>query len=68
MLPLQHETAEMIQHDWEAAGIPYETEAGFAAFHSLRGSYISALVGSGADIKTVQTLARHKKAVTTLTH
>ena len=66
--PLHHETAKMIRHDLEAAGIAYETEDGFADFHALRASYASALVGSGADIKTVQTLARHKKPVTTLNH
>ena len=68
VLPLHHETAKMIRRDLEAAGIAYETEDGFADFHSLRASYVSALVASGADIKTVQTLARHKKPVTTLNH
>ena len=68
VLPLYHETAKPIRRDLEAAGIAYETEVGFADFHSLRTSYISALVAARADIKTVQTLARHKKPVTTLSH
>jgi len=66
VFPLHHETAKMIRRDLEAAGIPYETEAGFADFHSLRGTYISALVRSGASIKTVQTLARHSNPALTL--
>jgi integrase len=52
-------TAEMLRVDLEAAGIPYETDSGFADFHSLRGDFISYLVLSGASIKTCQTLARH---------
>ncbi len=66
VFPLHHETAKMIRRDLEAAGISYETEAGFADFHSLRGTYISALVRSGASIKTVQTLARHSNPALTL--
>ncbi len=52
-------TAEMLRRDLKAAGIPYETDSGFADFHSLRGCYISYLVSSGASVKTCQTLARH---------
>ena len=32
-------TAEMLRVDLEAAGIPYETDSGFADFHSLRGDF-----------------------------
>jgi hypothetical protein len=49
----------ILRVDLEAAGIPYETDAGIADFHSLRGCYISYLVSSGASVKTCQTLARH---------
>lgn len=52
-------TAEMIRADLAAAGIDYETPAGVADFHSLRGVYISELVASGASVKVYQTLARH---------
>ena len=52
-------TAEMLRVDLEAAGIPYETDSGFADFHSLRGDFISYVVSSGASVKTCQTLARH---------
>ncbi len=66
VLPLHHETAKMIRRDLEAAEIPYKTDEGFADFHSLRGTYITALVQSGASIKTVQTLARHSNPALTL--
>jgi site-specific recombinase XerD len=52
-------TAEMLRVDLKAAGIPYETDSGYADFHSLRGDFISYLVSSGASVKTCQTLARH---------
>ena len=52
-------TAVMIRHDLEAAGIPYETREGRVDFHSLRATYVSALVASGASVKVCQTLARH---------
>ncbi len=68
VLPLHHETAKAIRRDLEAAGIPYETDEGVFDFHALRAFYITTLVNSGADIKTVQTLARHAKPQTTLTH
>ncbi|WP_422931761.1 tyrosine-type recombinase/integrase [Singulisphaera sp. PoT] len=51
--------AEMLRVDLAAAGIPYETPAGRADFHSLRGVFISNVVASGASVKTAQTLARH---------
>ena len=66
MFPLHHETAKAIRVDLERAGIPYSTDEGVADFHSLRGYYISALVRSGASIKTVQTLARHSNPALTL--
>jgi hypothetical protein len=59
-------TAEMLRVDLEAAGIPYETDSGFADFHSLRGDFISYLVSSGASVKTCQTLARHSSPTMTI--
>ena len=68
VLPLHHETAKAIRADLTASGIPYETDKGVADFHSLRAYFVSALVRSGATIKEVQTLARHAKPQTTLSH
>jgi integrase len=59
-------TAEMLRVDLANAGIPYETDSGFADFHSLRGNYISYLVSSGASVKTCQTLARHSNPSLTI--
>jgi len=66
VLPLHHETAKMIRRDLEAVGIPYETKEGAFDFHALRGAFISRVERSGASVKTLQTLARHAKAETTL--
>ena len=68
VFPLHHETAKAIRRDLEAAEIPYETDDGVADFHALRAYFVSALVRAGASIKEVQTLARHAKPQTTLTH
>ena len=57
--PLPARTAEMMRVDLEAAGIEYRTAEGVADFHSLRASYISDLVASGASVKVCQVLARH---------
>ena len=51
--------AAMIRSDLDAAGIPFETEAGVCDFHSLRGSFITALSRAGVPLATVQKLARH---------
>ncbi|MHC5538065.1 site-specific integrase [Singulisphaera rosea] len=64
--PRHHGPAKMIRADLEAAGIPYETEEGFADFHALRGFYVSALIKSAANIKTLQTLARHSNPSLTI--
>jgi integrase len=52
--------------DLEAAGIPHRTPEGRVDFHSLRGTYITQLIRGGANIKTVQVLARHASPTTTL--
>ena len=56
---LPERAADMLRVDLTAAGIPFETPAGVVDFHALRGTYVSALVSSGASVKTCQTLARH---------
>jgi len=50
--------AEMLRIDQEPAGIPYETEEGYADFHSLRHTYITGL-GRHVPPKMAQELARH---------
>ena len=59
-------TAEMLRVDLAKAGIAYETDFGFADFHSLRGDFISYLVSSGASVKTCLTLARHSSPTMTI--
>ena len=50
----------MLRVDLTAAGIPYQDDSGrFLDFHSLRVTYISQLVASGASVKVCQELARH---------
>ena len=59
--------AIMLRADLEAAGIPYEDEAGrYADFHSLRHSFISNVGKSGATVKEAQSLARHSTSALTL--
>ena len=57
---LPHATAKMLRFDLKAANIPYRDEAGRVAdFHSLRHTYITRVVESGATVKVAQELARH---------
>ncbi len=59
--------AAMLKQDLEAAGIAYEDEAGRVAdFHSLRHSFITNVVKSGATVKESQVLARHSKPELTI--
>jgi site-specific recombinase XerC len=51
--------ADMLSVDLERAGIPKSTPSGTVDLHSLRVTYISNLVSSGASVKTCQVLARH---------
>jgi integrase len=53
------ETAKMIRHDMEAAGIAETTAAGVVDFHSLRGTFITNLARGGVHPKMAQRLARH---------
>jgi len=57
--------ADMMKADLAAAGLPYGTPEGLADFHSLRVSFISHLVASGASVKVCQELARHSSPVLT---
>jgi len=59
-------TAELLRIDLASAEIPYETPEGVVDFHALRGSFITALVESGATVKEAQELARHSTPVLTI--
>ena len=54
---LPEKTADMLRVDLQAAGIDFETDEGVVDFHALRVAYVSAIVASGALVKTCQTLA-----------
>jgi len=56
----------MFKDDLKAAKVPTETNEGKATWHSLRKSYLNALIHSGADFKTVMELARHSCASLTM--
>ncbi|MBN1610670.1 MAG: site-specific integrase [Polyangiaceae bacterium] len=59
--------SRMVQRDLEAAGLPYEDEAGrFYDFHSLRHQFISNLAAAGVHPKVAQELARHSDINLTL--
>ena len=58
--------ATMLRIDLDAAGIAYETDDGFADFHSLRHSFISSLAAGGVHPKLAQQLARHSTIALTL--
>jgi integrase len=52
--------ADQITADMKQAGIPKRTFGGKADFHSLRTTHVNLSVMLGFDVKTAQTLARHK--------
>jgi site-specific recombinase XerC len=55
--------ARWLRFDLERAGIAYKDASDRVAdVHSLRGSFVSMLIRSGASPKVVQTLARHSDA------
>jgi integrase len=58
--------AKMIRADLAAAGITYQTAAGYADFHSLRHTFITSLARAGVHPKTAQTLARHSTITLTM--
>ncbi|CAN5710352.1 hypothetical protein BH23PLA1_BH23PLA1_35790 [soil metagenome] len=60
-------TAAMLRADLAEAGIDYRDASGRVAdFHSLRATYITAIVRGGASVKTAQVLARHASPVLTI--
>jgi integrase len=59
-------SSRIIREDFEAAGIARVTASGLASWHSFRKTYVTRLVESGADIKTVMELARHSTPLLTL--
>lgn len=58
--------AELLQADLAAAGLPYETDDGFADFHALRALFITGLCRAGVPAHVAQALARHSTPVLTL--
>ena len=64
------DAAEVLQHDLEAAGIPYTVASPdgplYADFHSLRHTFISLLDQSGVTLKEAMQLARHSDPKLTL--
>jgi integrase len=60
-------TSVMIRKDLEAAGLPYQDEAGrFFDFHCLRGEFGTLLAMRGVHPKTAQVLMRHHDVNLTL--
>jgi len=68
LFPATRETLSvLLNHDQELAGMPKYDQLGRKRdLHALRTTYVSNLIERGADIKTVQTLARHANPVLTL--
>jgi len=61
-----NDASNRIEKDMKAAGIEKRTFGGKADFHSLRTTHVNLGVELGFDVKTAQTLARHKTAEMTL--
>ncbi len=67
VLLLPDRTAQMLRVDLAAAGIDHTDGAGRVLdFHSLRHTYISLVVQSGASVKVCQELARHSTPTLTI--
>ena len=58
--------ARELDEDLEAAGIPKVTKDGKMDFAALRNSYVTLAAEAGANVKELQTLARHSTPVLTL--
>ena len=58
--------ARELDEDLQAAGIPKETKEGKMDFAALRNSYVTLAAEAGANVKELQTLARHSTPVLTL--
>ena len=61
-----HNSAQMIKADLEAAGLPFELDGKYFDFHSLRHQFISGLAAVGIHPKTAQQLARHSTITLTM--
>ena len=61
-IPRKETCGENLDRDFTKAGITRNLNGGRATFHSFRVNYINAVVKSGADLKTIMTLARHSSA------
>ena len=61
-VPRNGNARKMMQTDLDVAVIVYETAEGSADLHSLRHTYITALVMGGENVKVGQELARHNRA------
>jgi integrase len=58
--PVAARSAEMMQEDLEAAGIPYKVNGEQADFHSLRHTFITNLARAGVHPAVAMEMARHK--------
>jgi hypothetical protein len=58
--------ARELDEDFEVAGIPKMTKDGKMDFAALRDSYVTLVAEAGANVKELQTLARHSTPVLTL--
>jgi len=61
-IPKGPDPAEYIRADFTKAKITIKTGEGKATWHSLRKVFINSVVASGADLKTIMTMARHSSA------
>ena len=60
-------TAAMLRVELEAAGIdPIDQDGRLVDFHSLRHTYVTQIVASGASVKVAQELARHSTPTLTI--
>ncbi len=60
------DASKSLKRDLDRANIPTYAPGGKIDFHALRTAYTTFLLESGADLKTVQTLARHSSSALTL--
>ncbi|MGD0093976.1 MAG: tyrosine-type recombinase/integrase [Planctomycetota bacterium] len=67
VVKIPYKLVKTLDNDFEAAGIPKHDAVGRVVdCHALRHTYGNLLIGSGADIKTCQSLMRHASPALTL--
>jgi integrase len=66
LFDMPRRTYKPLDVDRKRARIQKVTKEGKASWHSLRKAFVTQLIRSGADVKTVQRLARHSSAALTL--